>query len=155
MMSNEAAPATFVAFILPPDEAPSSSEGVRTGIGNVHPMRFRLSIKDILITVGLIAFLLGCITEGNRNPGVSFWLITAVILVVVLLSTAILGVIYRRGESQRFWVGVLTFGVVLLVVMVPSLEPTHYLCSELTAVAIFAYFGGAFARGMIPAGEEG
>ena len=68
-------------------------------------MKVHISIAQCLALMVPIAVGLTAIT--NPSP---FWEGTVFALSLILLFTAIVGVLYRQGGDRAFWLGLLIFG---------------------------------------------
>ena len=81
------------------------------------PLQF--SVRQLLIAVAFVA--IGAAALRNAN---SYWLTVLWGIVPLLLAVAILLVIFRRGQSQAFWIGFALFGSLYFAVVLVAYWPT-------------------------------
>ena len=66
----------------------------------------RFSTRGMLVTVSLVAMCCASMLYPSAT-----WVTMLRFLVAVLFLVSVLGVVYRRGERQAFWLGFALFGI--------------------------------------------
>lgn len=114
--------------------------------------RWSPTLLELIGVVALAAILFGVV--AHAPDALLLLLLMAEILVSLgLLATAILGIIYRRGEKRAFWVGFSLFGMpcflwilILLVFWFPGPRDAEILLTMLLGVPVYAWIGGSIGR---------
>jgi hypothetical protein len=105
-------------------------------------LRFRIS--TLMAVVLLAASVFATSQFGGGLDGLIF--VSTALVVLGVLSTTILGVIYRRGELRAFWVGFALFGwPVALGCLLLALNSAEALFFSPLAIS-FGWIGGVIAR---------
>jgi hypothetical protein len=80
---------------------------------------FQFSIRQLLVAVAFVA--IGAAALRNAN---SYWMSAVWAFVPLLLAVAILLAIFRRGQSQAFWIGFGLFGWLYFALVLVAYWPT-------------------------------
>jgi hypothetical protein len=70
----------------------------------------RYTIKGLMIVIALVGTSVAALVRPNQG-----WALVLPLLFLILLLTALLGVVLRRGSRRAFWFGVTVFGWAYMV----------------------------------------
>jgi hypothetical protein len=80
---------------------------------------FQFSVRQLLIAVAFVAIGAAALRNANSSWMCAWWGVLP-----LMLAVAILLAIFRRGQSQAFWVGFALFGWLYLAVVLVAYWPT-------------------------------